>query len=132
MRVLAIDYGAKRRPRARDTKRIPTPWGILDRKDDEQAIREIIERAKKEGAEVIVIGLPYSPRNPEAPSDQRAEIERFVEALRATAGNIHVDTEDETLTSVLGDTLAHASGRSGHADDLAASAILESWLARKR
>jgi len=134
MRVLAIDYGAKRIGLALgDTEsRISTPWGILDRKDDEQAIREIIERAKREGAEVIVVGLPHLPQNPEAPSEQRAEIERFAEALRNAAENIAIDTEDETLTSVLGDTLAHASGRTGRTDDLAASAILETWLARKR
>jgi putative holliday junction resolvase len=135
MRILAIDYGAKRIGLALgDTvTRIPTPWGILDRKDDAQAIEEILKTARREGAEIVVVGLPHSPRNPEAFSEQRAEIERFVESLRASADGIDIQTEDETLTSVLGDRLARDAGRHGDfSDDLAASAILTTWLSRKR
>jgi putative Holliday junction resolvase len=134
MRVLAIDYGSKRIGMALgDTvTRIPTPWGILDRKDDEQVIRDFLELAKVEGAETIVVGIPRSLRDPQAFSEQRAEIERFVEKLKTSAEGMTIDTEDESLTSLLGERLAHDAGRSGYSDDLAASAILATWLSRKR
>ncbi len=134
MRVLAIDYGSKRIGMALgDTvTRIPTPWGILDRIDDEQAIRDLLAIAKVEGAETIVVGIPRSLRDPQAFSEQREEIERFVELLRTSAAGMTIDTEDESLTSLLGERLAHDAGRSGYSDDLAASAILATWLSRKR
>jgi putative holliday junction resolvase len=134
MRVLAIDYGSKRIGMALgDTvTRIPTPWGILDRIDDEQAIRDLLALAKVEGAETIVVGIPRSLRDPQAFSEQREEIERFVEKLKTSAAGMTIDTEDESLTSLLGERLAHDAGRSGYSDDLAASAILATWLSRKR
>ncbi len=134
MRVLGIDYGAKRVGLALgDTESgIASPWGILERKDDAQVIREILTSAKKEGATMLVIGLPRSLRDPNAQNDQLREVEHFIGMLRASAGDLTVETEDEMMTSVLGGRLAHDAGRSGYSDDLAASTILETWLSRKR
>lgn len=107
-------------------------------------IREIIA---EESIGVIVLGLPLTLRGEEGPEAQR--VRGFEQRLLKAVAPVPVETIDERLTSaavdqmmghaVKGRTKTRRRGSStpprrdaSHRDAVAASLILETWLARRR
>lgn len=104
MRVLGIDYGARRIGLALSdaTATLASPWRLLQRPpSDAETIRvligEITRLAKDDdGLEAVVIGWPR--RLDGTPTDQTAMVESFARALEAQI-DIPVILQDERLSS---------------------------------
>ena len=131
MRVLGIDYGARRIGVALgDTEtRVASPWAVLEVARLE-ALQKIREMAQKEGAVKIVVGIPHPLGDQRRETGQAQEIRRFI--LDLGAQGLDVLEWDETLSSKVASVQAQDRGGHGKRDDLAAAAILQSWLDRKK
>lgn len=104
MRVLGIDYGARRIGLALSdaTGTLASPWRLLERPQARAAtwnlIADEVEHlvASEDGLAAIVVGWPR--RLDGSPTHQTAEIEAFAEALRRRVP-IPVVLQDERLSS---------------------------------
>lgn len=128
MRVLGIDYGARRVGLAiGDTEsRIASAWGIITWDDQLTLLAKIHDVLKRDLVELIVIGIPRPLRQSGNENDQVREIRTFVEALSGLG--CRVVEQDETMSSQLAARYTQEMGEKGKRDDLAAVAILQTWL----
>ncbi len=126
MKVLALDYGLARTGVAVSdpTGTVARPLGVVERAAEAAGLARVIELARTEEAERIVVGLPITLRG-EA-GEQAAETERFVSALRA-ASDLPVDTFDERFTTRLAQK-SQAAGSGAAEDALAAAHLLTTYL----
>jgi putative holliday junction resolvase len=131
MRVLGIDYGSKRVGLALgDTdSRVASPWGHLPNEGVLDLVARIHEIVKRDEVETIVVGIPRPLRDSSLENDQVQEIRNFITSLSGLG--VSVVESDETLTSQLAARQALEMGEREKRDDLAAAAILQSWLDRK-
>ena len=126
MRYVGIDYGSKRIGIAvsDDEGRIAFPIGVIMNRG-KSALKEIIERTKKEHAQIIVVGLPIGLDGTE--TEQTKKITLFAATL-AQEIEIPVEMENEMFTS----RMATESGMKGdHVDAASAAIILQSYLDRE-
>lgn len=132
MRVIGLDVGESRIGVALgDTEsRIASPWAIVDAKDSVKAITDIRKIIDMERAERVVVGMPKRLHDAMEPTAQQQSIQTFIEALQVLG--IPVEVEDETWTSKIASRQMMERGEKGKRDDLAAVAILETWLSRSR
>ena len=133
-RALGVDLGERRIGLALSdpSRTVASPHEVLRRSGDPVADRRaIVETARAQGANVIVVGLPLSLSGGTGPA-ARAALEE-VEALRAIAGDIEVTVHDERLTTVTAER-ALTEARMGRdarrlvVDKVAAAVMLQSWL----
>ena len=126
MKVLALDYGFARTGVAVSdpTGTVARPLGVVERAADEAGLARVVELARTEEAERIVVGLPLTLRGETGP--QAVETERFVEALRA-ASELPVDTFDERYTTRSAQE-SQAAGSAAPEDALAAAHLLTTYL----
>jgi putative Holliday junction resolvase len=132
MRILAIDYGSTRIGLALSdpTGTLARPLPFLPAKGDAKLAREIAEMAKKQEAELILLGLP---RNMDGSSGEAAiRVQAFAAALRqATA--IRVQLIDERLSTVQASRQLQEAGKNtrqqrGQIDSEAAAVLLQGYL----
>ncbi len=133
MRALGLDLGSKRIGLALSDSegRLALPYDVVQRSGDrDRDHRRIAELVAETGAEVVVVGMPYSLDGATGPTARRhlAEARR----LRATIG-VPVETYDERLTTVTAERAlkeAQLSGRDRRKviDQVAAAVMLQSWL----
>ncbi len=130
MRVLGIDYGRARIGVALgDTEtKIASPWAIIAARDLEFVRRELATIIAQEGVERVVVGIPRRLHDQSEESTQAKEILTFVELLRADTWE--VVTENETWSTKIAARQQQELGQKGKRDDLAATAILQSYLDR--
>lgn len=127
-KVLGIDYGTRRVGIALsdETQCYAFPRGVIEHQGKRQLFSQLARIIRDEQVERIVVGLPLTMRG------ERGQQAQAVQSLMGELEelvNIPVDFEDERLTSAYADRFRGASvGR----DSLAAAAILESYLERKR
>jgi len=131
MRWLAVDAGTVRVGLAicDPDERLAVPLEIVTASAAYPAIRAIAER---EGVEGVVMGLPVHMGRGEGDA---AAMARRLGGRIAKGLGLPVEYEDERLTSSEADRLGSASagrGRRTSSDDLAATLILEQFLARRR
>jgi putative Holliday junction resolvase len=102
MKVLAMDYGSARTGVAVSdpTGTIARPVTTIARVDDTAGFDELVALVRREGPELVVVGLPLTLRGEHG--DQARETSAFVERLRA-AIEPRVEMWDERFTSVLAD-----------------------------
>jgi putative Holliday junction resolvase len=130
VKVLALDYGAARTGVAVSdpTGTVARPVGVVERASTAAGIASILELARREAVDRIVVGMPVTLRGERGA--QAGETERFVEELRA-ATNLPVDTFDERFTTRLA-----ARYRGKASEDAAAAAHLLadylSWTTDRR
>jgi putative Holliday junction resolvase len=137
-RALGVDLGTRRIGLALSdpSRTVATPHEVLRRSGDAAADRRaIVDTARRQDANVIVVGLPLSLSGRSGPA-ARAALEE-VEALRAVAGNIEVTVHDERLTTVTAERALTEAGLRREArrrvvDKVAAAVMLQSWLERAR
>jgi putative Holliday junction resolvase len=137
-RALGVDLGARRIGLALSdpSRTIATPHEVLRRSGDPAADRRaIVDTARRQDANVIVVGLPLSLSGGSGPA-ARAALEE-VEALRAVAGDIEVTVHDERLTTVTAERALTEAGirreaRRRVVDKVAAAVMLQSWLEQAR
>jgi putative Holliday junction resolvase len=133
-RILGVDLGARRIGLAVSdpTGLIATPLRVLDRSGDATGDRRrIVEAAREEEADRIVVGMPTELSGRAGPAAAAAAAE--VAALRALAPDLAVDVVDERLTTVIAqrsliDAGVRRKERKGTVDKVAAAVLLQSYL----
>jgi putative Holliday junction resolvase len=140
-RVLGVDLGTRRIGLALSDPSgvLASPLATLARSGDLAADhRSIVEVARQEGADCIVVGLPLSLSGRAGPAarDVLAEVVELAEAAGAVEPRLSVETHDERLTTVTAEARLSAGGLRGPArrrvvDQAAAAVMLQSWLDRR-
>lgn len=123
VKVLALDYGSARTGVAVSdpTGTVARPLEVVERAATDAGIARVLELARREEAERIVVGLPVTLRGERGA--QAEETERFVARLRA-ATDLPVESFDERFTTVL----AQADEAKAPVDAVAAAHLLTSYL----
>ena len=123
MKVLALDYGSARTGVAVSdpTRTVARPLDVVERAGSDTGLARVLELARAEGVERIVVGLPVTLRGERGA--QAEETERFVARLRAAA-DVPVETFDERFTTVL----ARSGSAQAPEDAVAAAHLLTSYL----
>lgn len=123
VKVLALDYGSARTGVAVSdpTGTVARPLEIVERAATEEGLARIVELARREDVERIVVGLPVTLAGEHGL--QAEETERFVEALRAET-ELPVESFDERFTTVL----ARRRPQTAPEDAAAAAHLLTSYL----
>jgi putative holliday junction resolvase len=100
VKVLALDYGSARTGVAVSdpTGTVARPLAVVERAATDDGIARLVELAREENVERIVVGLPITLRGQHGA--QAEETERFVELLRA-AVDLPVESFDERFTTKL-------------------------------
>jgi RNase H-fold protein (predicted Holliday junction resolvase) len=91
-------------------------------------MRRIQEIVKQEGIDRLVVGVPKPLKDRTRETDQAKEIRGFMASLREKG--FDVVEEDETWSSAIAARQVEEMGRRGKRDDLAAMAILQTYLDR--
>ena len=138
MRVLGIDYGARRIGLALSdaTATLASPWRLLQRPPSEAEtlrlmITEITSLAEDDdGLEAVVVGWPRRLNG--SPTEQTPIVEAFANALKSQI-NIPVILQDERLSSHEAETRlavreADWRKRKAKLDAAAAAVILQDYL----
>ena len=136
MRIMAIDYGDARTGVALSDLMgtIVGSTTVIHSRNREKTMEELKKIAAEAGAEEIVMGFP---RNMDGTEGPRAEVCRaFAEKVKAATG-VDVEMWDERRTTVeahqiLSDHNYHGKKRKNTVDAVAASLILEGYLAYRR
>jgi putative Holliday junction resolvase len=123
VKVLALDYGSARTGVAVSdpTGTVARPLEVVERAGSDTGLARVLELARAEGVERIVVGLPVTLRGERGAQAQ--ETERFVARLRGAA-DVPVETFDERFTTVL----ARSGGAQAPEDAVAAAHLLTSYL----
>ena len=123
MKVLALDYGAARTGVAVSdpTGTVARPLEVVERAASERGLARILELARVESVERIVVGVPVTLRG--ELGAQAEETERFVEALRAVS-DLPVERFDERFTT----RLAQRTPAKAPEDAVAAAHLLAGYL----
>jgi len=127
VKVLALDYGSARTGVAVSdpTGTVARPLGVVERAATEEGIARVVELARAEGVERVVVGLPLTLRGERGA--QAEETDRFVELLRE-ALELPVESFDERFTT----KLAEAQPSEAAPDAVAAAHLLSNYLEWKR
>ncbi len=130
MHILGLDIGAARIGVAmgNDETRLASPWGTLEAHPEERCFAKLQTLIEQEGIERLVIGLPHLLQKREQATEQQKTICAWVERFSSP---LEVVFEDETLSTVLAQRWQREQGGRGKRDDLAAYAILQSYLDRR-
>jgi putative holliday junction resolvase len=126
VKVLALDYGSARTGVAVSdpTGTVARPLGVVEQAASKDGIARLVELAREENVERIVVGLPITLRGEHGA--QAEETDRFVELLRA-AVDLPVESFDERFTT----KLAEAGETRAEQDSVAAAHLLSSYLTWK-
>jgi putative holliday junction resolvase len=123
VKVLALDYGSARTGVAVSdpTGTLARPLGVVENAATEPGLARVLELARAEGVERIVVGLPVTLRGERG--SQAEETGEFLVRLRA-ATELPVESFDERFTTVL----ARGSETRAPEDAVAAAHLLTSYL----
>lgn len=136
MKIMGLDYGDARTGVA-ISDLLCTLVGsttVLPSRNEEKLLLDIVRLTKENGVGTIVVGLP---RNMDGTEGPRAEVCRaFAEKVKEATG-VDVEMWDERRTTVeahqiLSDHNYHGKKRKNTVDAVAASLILEGYLAYRR
>ena len=136
MRVMAIDYGDARTGVAISdaTGMLAGFTTVIRGRDRQRVLEEIEELIAAHGVDELVMGFP---RNMDGTEGPRAQLYRdFAARLKERCG-MPVSLWDERRTTIEAHQILHASGKrmkkhKKNVDAVAATLILEGYLARKR
>lgn len=136
MRLLGIDFGERRIGLAisDDQARLATPLTTLERRDDRSAVRQIVELARREGVEGLVVGDPVGLDGRRGPAALR--VDGFARRLEAASG-LPCTRVAETLTSREAERRLAAAGVPRRrwperVDQVAAQILLQEALDERR
>ena len=135
MRALALDVGDARIGLAISDPRgvVCLPIEALVRSKESDDLAAVVDLAKREGAETIVVGLPLSLDGTHGPAAR--QMRRFTSSLRKLA-DIPVESYDERFTTTEAENRLRAAGyepsrNRARLDSMAAVIIFESFLAAR-
>ncbi len=136
MRVMAVDYGDARTGVAvSDESGLLAGFTTVIRSGSpERVLEELAALARGRGVDELVMGFP---RNMDGTEGPRAELYRGFAARLAERTGLAVRLWDERRTTIEAHQILHASGKKmkrhrENVDAVAASLILEGYLAKKR
>lgn len=126
MNILAIDYGSKNIGLAwvQTGINVVLPFGVIVEKNEEAKVKKLKEIIKKEGIDLLVVGLPLGLNGAE--NDNTKKIRSFAEKAGKETG-VPVKFENEIFTSRQADRVGKGVSR----DEKSAMIILQSYLDRK-
>jgi putative transcription antitermination factor YqgF len=126
VKVLALDYGSARTGVAVSdpTGTLARPLGVVEHAGSEAGIARLVELARAEDVERVVVGLPLTLRGEHGL--QAEETNLFVELLRE-ALDLPVESFDERFTT----KLAQSGDTEASEDAVAAAHLLTSYLTWK-
>lgn len=132
MRILAVDYGSRRIGLALSdpTGTLARPLPFLPAKADAKLARAIADLAKKEGAGLILLGLPRNMNG--SLGEAAAKVQAFAAVLEK-ASPIPVKLIDERLSTVQAGRQLHEAGKDMRRqreviDSEAAAVLLQGYL----
>jgi len=136
MRILGLDIGEKRIGVALSDplKIIASALKVIERTTDEVAVKQIIDLARENEAERVVVGMPRSLDG--SLGKQAQAVQSFIDLLRGYT-ELPVVTWDERLSTVAAERTMLEVGmkrdkRKKRRDSLAAAFILQGYLDRER
>ena len=136
MRVMAIDYGDARTGVAISdvTGMLAGFTTVIHSRDDQRVLDELVRLIQSHRVDELVMGFP---RNMDGTEGPRAELYRAFAARLEERSGMPVHLWDERRTTIEAHQILHASGKrmKSHkktVDAVAATLILEGYLARKR
>ncbi len=136
MRILAVDYGDSRTGLAISDKSeiLASPLLTIYEKDFERCAQAVAENARKNGAEMIVVGDPINMNGTRGPRSEKCR--QFAQMLRELTG-LEVNMWDERSTTVSAISIMNENNKRGQKrkealDQAAAAIILESYLAYRK
>ena len=136
MRVMAVDYGDARTGVAISdaTGMLAGFATVIHSRKAEQVLEELARLIREHGVDELVMGFP---RNMDGTEGSRAELYRAFAARLEEKTGMEVHLWDERRTTIEAHQILHAGGRKmkNHkktVDAVAATLILEGYLARKR
>lgn len=131
-KVLAIDWGAKRLGLAVSdpTGKIARPLMVIKHISREDNANRILEIARKSEVDVIVVGVTYADGEELSPSGRSAR--RLAEEIERQSKFKVILWDEEFTTREAKESLVRSgisrSKRRGHADDQAATLLLQDYL----
>lgn len=138
VRALGLDLGQRRIGVAvcDDRGTIATPYDTIQRVGDQRVEHaRILELLQETGAEVLVVGVPYSLDGTIGPAAASilAEIRGIEKKLRAVGRSVTVETQDERFTTVTAAEELRAGGvnarkQRARIDASAAAVLLQAHL----
>lgn len=136
MKIMAIDYGAARTGLALcdRTEFLASPLGVLEERDFAKLCTRLVYTAREYDVEMIVVGHPV---NMDGSHGEKAQLcERLADTLHKLLG-IPVELWDERQTTMQATTYLNATNTRGKKrkaviDEVAATIILESYLAFRK
>ena len=136
MKIMAVDYGDARTGLAvcDRTETLASPVGIIEEKSLPKVAEKIVYATREFEVGMVVLGLPVNMNGSEGP---RAEKTRRLGSLLQNLLPIPVEYWDERGTTksaegLLSETGTYGKKRKQVLDAVAATIILESYLARRR
>ena len=132
MIIVGVDLGHARTGLAVCDKAelLASPLGVIAQRNWDRLAEQIVEEARRVGAEALVVGLP---RNMDGSEGESAQLARAMGQRLAALSGLPVDFLDErgtTLTAhgYLNETNTRGKKRKQVIDAVAATVILESYL----
>lgn len=129
MKILGVDVGKRRIGFAISDEegKFAFPLDVIEVDREEAVVDKIREVGEKEGAQVIVIGIPYSLKGKITPSTEFAL--QVAQKLREIG--FKVEEIDERLTTKEAERAVGTGRKKGKADKIAAALLLQVYLQRK-
>ena len=123
MHILGIDYGTKRIGLAWSdtTLGVVLPYGVVEAKNQELGVRNLVKFLRTENINKIVVGFPLGLNGKENANTKR--IKEFVFALQQEI-DIPIEYYDERFSSQAADALGGGVSR----DEKSAMVILDGYL----
>jgi putative Holliday junction resolvase len=131
VKVLALDYGSARTGVAVSdpTGTVARPLGVVEAAASEQGIARLVELAREERVDRVVVGLPVTLRGERG--SQAEETDHFVSLLR-DALELPIESFDERFTTKLARQTRRGRAKRLPAEDAVAAAhLLTSYLTWK-
>jgi putative Holliday junction resolvase len=131
LKALGLDLGSKRVGVAFSAGVVATPYEVIQRGRNHSADHaRVVELIEETGAEIVVVGMPFSLDGSRGPAARLVESE--VDELRA-ALPVPVEIWDERFSTVtanqsLMDQKMKADARRRVVDKVAAAVLLQSWV----
>jgi len=136
MKILAVDLGDARTGLAvcDPLEMLAYPAGVIHDKDRNSTLEKVAAAAREQNAGHVIVGHPKNRNNT---LGERAKIsEQFAQALRSRI-DVPVELWDERGTTLAAHAALNAGTTKGRkkravVDEVAATILLESYLARRR
>lgn len=136
MKIMAVDYGDARTGLAvcDRTETLASPVGVIQEKSMAKAAEKIVYATREFEVGLVVLGLPVNMDGTEGP---RAAKSRKLGGILQNILDIPVEYWDErktteTAAAILSDNNVYGKKRRELIDTVAATVILESYLAHRR